>query len=443
MTGPNFRKYSYIYEYFGNGQKLKLNLLVFFLIVFPFIKVFTDFYFVYHVDNPLLPWSIFNFLSLTGCIFILLLHEKRYSFGLLVSIVVVIILLSLNYLLAEMASPKWLANWLGFLIIFTVLVQVIKTLTNAEMYMLQVRFTNTVIFVIVIFTIVTLYAFLIEPWYMEPRLFNYYVFEDRNQIHRLYRDKVGIYKQQFGIFSLMLISFTFTHWKLMSNRVKIVFMTFFMVNLIAIIGVRTAILGSLVGVFSFYFLKNNFRKFMALMIGVTISLLIYQYWTEVMLVVEIAYDRLPALQFAVNSMTQNLFGLGNGAYTVYVEANNDRLLAQFGSDLMEQHGLFWKAPESDLVYFIASWGILSVFFFGFLGYLVVNAVKLYHFHPSLYPIERHLVVFAVLLIFMGISEDNAGELTWWIFVSSLFGVILRRKDEIKEQHENHTENLPA
>lgn len=131
-------------------------------------------------------------------------------------------------------------------------------------------------------------------------------------------------------------------------------------------------------------------------------------------------------------MTQNIFGLGNGAYTIYVEANNDQLLEQFGSELMEQHGLFWKAPESDLVYFIASWGILSVVFFGFLGYLVVYAVKLYHFHPSLFPLERHLVIFTVLLIFMGISEDNAGELTWWIFVSSLFGVILRRKDELEE-----------
>lgn len=438
MTGPNFRKYSFINEHFGKVQKLKLNLLVFFLIIFPFIKVFTDFYFIYHVDDPLLPWSIFNYISLAGCVFMLLLHEKKYSFGLILSIVVVIVLLVLNYLLADMASPKWMVNWLGFLIVFAVLVQVIKTLTDAEMYMLQVKFTNVVIIVVVIFTILTLYAILIEPWYMEPRLFNYYVFEDRNQIHRLYRDKIGSYKQQYGIFALMLISFTFTHWKLMSKRVKIVFITFFAVNLIAITGVRTAILGSFVGVLCFYFLKNNFRRFFALMIGLGFSLVIYQYWTEVILIVEIAYDRLPALQFAINSMTQNIFGLGNGAYTVYVEANNDQLLEQFGSELMEQHGLFWKAPESDLVYFIASWGILSIVFFGFLGYLVMYAVRLYHFHPTLLPIERHLVIFTVLLIFMGISEDNAGELTWWIFVSSLFGVILRRKDELEELQSKKT-----
>lgn len=432
MIQEAYKQYTFVYSSFTLAQKLKLNLLVFFLIIFPFIKVFTDYYYVIIVDNPLLPWSLFNFFSVALCGVILILHQKKYAYGLIITVSSVLVLMLINFFFAEMASPKWMINWMGFLLLFVTVVQMVKTLTDAEIYMLQIKFTVAAVIIIGLFTLLTLYALLIEPWYLEPRLFNYYVFEDRNQIHRLYRDLIGTNKQHFGIFAVMLISLTVTHWKVLPKGVRVLLIFFYSVNLIAIVGVRTAILGSMVGVMAFYFLKNNFRKMIALLLALSVILLVIQYWTEVMLVVEIAYDRLPALQFAIHMMTQNFFGLGNGAYTIYVEANNDQLLSQFGSELMERHGLFWKAPESDLVYFIASWGVKSIFFFGFLGYLVVHAVRLFHRHGSLYPLEKHILVFTVLLIFMGISEDNAGELTWWIFISALFGVILRRKDEVEK-----------
>lgn len=422
----DYNRYSYIYNYFSFAQRYKIKLLVFFLLVYPFIKVFTDYYYVIHVTDPLLVWSAFNFIALTGCLVAFLLCKKEFSLRLILVACSIVVLLIANYFLAEMAQIKWAFNWLGFLLIFIVVSQLMKSLSDAEMYILQIKLINGFMIVVFLFTVMTFYALIIEPWYMNPALFNYYVFEDRNQIHSLYRYFIGSNKQHFGIFTLIISSFAFTHWKVLSNRAKIIFTSFFIVNLVAIVGVRTVILGAMVGVMAFYFLKNSLRKIFALLLFLFFVLIIYIYWFEILDVVILLYDRFPALQFAINSMTQNVFGLGNGAYTVYVTENNDRLLAQFGSDLMERHGLFWKAPESDLVYFIASWGVLSVVFFAFLGFLVYKASNLYHFNVFLFPVERYILVFTVLLIFMGISEDNAGELTWWIFISSIFGVILRR-----------------
>lgn len=422
----DYNRYSYINSYFTPGQKYKIYLLVFFLVIYPFIKVFSSYQYLIPVADPLFIWSVFNFIAILGCFLAFLLHEKEYSLRVILVAISIITLMVANYFLSEMAQVKWLFNWLGFLFIFAVVAQLVKSLTDAEMYILQIKLISVFKIVIGLLTVLTFYALVIEPWYMDARLFNYYVFEERNHIHALYRYHIGSNKQHFGIFSLLISTFVFTHWKMLSKKVQFLVIIFFTVNLVAIIGVRTVILSSIVGIMALYFLKNGLRKLLAFLIGILSLLILYIYWSEIVDVIILLYDRFPALNFAVNAMTENVFGIGNGAYTIYVLENNDRLLAQFGSELMERHGLFWKAPESDLVYFIASWGILSIFFFAFLGFLIFRAAKLYHFEPSLFPIEKFVLVFTVLLVFMGISEDNAGELTWWVFVSSLFGIIQRR-----------------
>lgn len=423
----NYKKYYFIYDYFSIGQKYKLNLLLFLLLVYPFFKVFTDFYFIIRVDDPLFPWTVFNFLSVIGCLIAFVIHQKEYSLKLILTVSSIIILLVLNLLLAEMAQVKWVFNWLGFLFVFATVAQLLKSLTDAEMYIFQIKFIKVLSVLVFILTLLTFYALIIEPWYTDPAFIKYYIFDDRNQIHSLYRFHIGSNKQHFGIFSLIISTFVFTHWKILNNKVRLLFITFFTINLVAIIGVRTVILSSMISILAFYFLKNKLRKLLALLIASLLFLVLYIYWNEIIDLIILLYDRFPALNFAVNAMTENVFGLGNGAYSTYVLENNDRLLTQFGSELMERHGHFWSAPESDLVYFVASWGVLSIIFFGFLGFLIFRAAHLYHYNWFLFPVEKFILIFTVFLIFMGISEDNAGALTWWVFVASIFGVILRRQ----------------
>lgn len=427
LTLLDHTMYDYIQKYLSFGQRYKIIFLVSLFVVFPFIRMFSNYFYAFDLPFSIPLFSILNYSAIIGCGLAFLLHRKEYSLGSLLTVVTVILLLMANFFLAEMAQINWAINWLGFMFMFLIISQLLKNLTDAEIYVLQIKLIKVFSVIIFLFTIMTLYALIMEPWYLDPRYFNYYVFEDRNQIHRLYRDYIGTHKQHFGIFSLIIFSFLFTHWKIMANKARLIFIAFVTINIVAIFGVRTLILASTVGMLAFYFLKNSTRKTFAFLIFLFFSLTLYMYRVELYDTVVILYDRLPSLQFAFDAATQNLFGLGNGGYAIFVEENNERLLAQFGSDLMERHGVFWKAPESDLVYFIASWGILSIIFFSFLGFLIFRAVTLFHHNKSLYPIERLILLCTVLLILTGFSNDNAGKLTWWIYVSSLFGVILRSK----------------
>ncbi len=420
----DYKNYLHVNSYLSAGQKYKIFLLIFLFLLFPFFRFFTDFYFLIPVNDPLLPWSIFNFIALMGCATALVLHRKEYSERVLISFAVAFLIVIFNYFFAEMAQLKSAMNWVGFLIMFLVIAQVMKSFSEPEMIMLQVRSMQMVKFLLIVLTILTIYALLIEPWYLGPRLY-YYVFEDRNQIHNLYRYHIGGNKQHFAILATILITFVVTHWKYLSAGIKTVFIIFILFNIPAIVGVRTMILGAIVASLAFFFLKNRIRLVFAILIALMVILLVIQYSNELFLIIELSYDRLPALRVSVDAMTQNIFGLGNGAYTIYVLENNDMLLATFGSELMERHGHFWRAPESDIVYFIASFGVFSIVFFAFLGYLIVKGIHLVYHNDSIYPVERALVIHSLIMIFYGISSDYAGKLTWWIFISLLFGIILR------------------
>jgi hypothetical protein len=39
-----------------------------------------------------------------------------------------------------------------------------------------------------------------------------------------------------------------------------------------------------------------------------------------------------------------------------------------------------------------------------------------------------MLLMAGSMIFMGVSQDNAGMLTWWVYMAAGFGVILRHRD---------------
>ena len=158
----------------------------------------------------------------------------------------------------------------------------------------------------------------------------------------------------------------------------------------------------------------------------------YVNWNFIEPILYIAYDRLPSLKFAFGYSSEHFFGLGNGGYHKYVGANNDKIVSNYGSEMMLMSGNFWIAPESDLVYFVASWGIFSFIFF-YLFYFIINK-SAYIFHSSnnkITTIENILVIMSSTIIFMGISEDFAGKLDWFIFLSFGLGIIIKHSYEKK------------
>lgn len=371
-------QFSYIYNDFSLGQRVKIHYLLFLIIIYPFLRVFQNYFYVIPVENHLFIWSVFNYLIFIATLVVLTINEKRYSSSIITVVSVAVILLFINLIFAEMASLKWAANWIGFIFIFTAVAQIFKSMTDGEMYIFQLKVLSLMKWIAVLFLGIIILSLILEPWYLDPRLFEYYALQSQNHLISMYRNTVGVFKQTFGVFLLFLIGYAFTHWHLLRKRQRFILLLFFLINLPAMFGVRTLILSLIVGSLVLFFLKNKFRLFVGILMFLVVVIQVYLNWAQIYIIIETLYDRLPSLQFAVSTMTTNLFGLGNGAYHIYAEENNARLLAQFGSELMEFDGVFWIAPESDLVYFIASWGILSVLFFTFFAYIIVVGTNLFH-----------------------------------------------------------------
>jgi hypothetical protein len=212
-------------------------------------------------------------------------------------------------------------------------------------------------------------------------------------------------------------------WPELKSKDRILFIIIFLTLIPSLIFIRTFLL-SIFLVFTFlYFTKSRLGK--AMIFFSLVTFFIYLGNTEnILKIIEDNYDRLPSLKFAWSVMTDNIFGLGNGGYHIYIEKYETQILAMFGSEKMIELNGFWLAPESDLVYFIASWGILSVLFFIYFIFVLIKGSDFIHSNKLL-PIEKGILMVTFSTIFAGISQDNAGGLLWWSYMAAGSGVLLR------------------
>ena len=408
-------------------RKLTILILVGIILLIPYMILFSHLDEVLVFYNSGLVYSFLSFSYLLGALLIFLFRPKNFSSRILFFGLLSILLVVVNLQFSLMAVPKIVLNWIGFTLIALIIAQTVVSLSDAEMYVLQVKAINFFKYLILILTLAMLVVWTFEKWYLDPALFQYYVIDNQNQMMWLLRTNIGLQKQGFGLFLFLTVAITLTHWKLFTGKTKMLILLFLFINLPFFWGIRTLLLGlMLVGLWLF-FLKNSNRMAIAGILVLQIILIFFYYQDEIMMIIALLYDRLPSVQFAVSSMTEHIFGIGMGAYHIYVREHNERLLNLFGSDTMIEREVFWDAPESDIVYFIASWGILAVFFFCFLVKICFDSTKVIHWSDNIFPIEKAFLITAIGLIFMGISQDFAGKLQWCIYVPLAIGIILRHK----------------
>ena len=404
-------------------QQYRVNLLLYALVIIQFLNIFGQLADVSSIFESLNLSQIFNYTALLGCAYLFLRQKANFSVQLLVSLAILLAMLIMNYLLAPLASLKWFFNWLGFIFVSLMIVQIVKSITDAEMQSLQTKSLTLVKLILIFLASLVAFAWLtnISDFVMN------FLSNDTSQTISILSKNLGIEKQALGTLLMFLALLALMHWSILPKSTRILFFITLLIILPAMLGIRTLWLGLFLSAVWVYFTKYHSRMvFVCVSIPIALVIfLVYQF--EVMIFVSEIYDRLPSLQFAWSAMTSNLFGLGNGGYHGFVQANNDTINAMFGSERMLEYGLFWAAPESDLVYFIASWGIFSVFFFVFFGYILVRGGRVFHRKIGLLPIERLMLLMAGAMIFMGVSQDNAGMLTWWVYLAAGFGVILRHR----------------
>ena len=411
----------------SKAGKTKISFVLFLVIIYPFINIFGYLGFVSPVFEDFSIYSYMNYFSFIFATYVLLNEKKiKFSKHALMLSGFLVVMLGFNYVVTPLASIKWLINWLGFIYISLVLVQLIKNFTKFELLLLQTKFLKWMRSLLVMLSIAMAITHLANFEFLIDNLATF----AGDQISSIATYSLGIDKQALGSLYQILFVSIIIFWSKLKNKDRTLFVIMFVTLIPTVMFIRTFLLSMFLVFIYLYLTKSALRKIvmffclLLFVVGVIVS-------TDIINFVQNNYDRLPSLKFAWSAMTENIFGLGNGGYHIYVEKHNSEIVALFGSEKMIEINGFWGAPESDLVYFIASWGILSVFFFLYFVYVLIKGVDLFHNNKKLLPIEKAMLLMMFSFIFSGISQDNAGSLVWWVYMAAGSGVVLRQLRESK------------
>jgi hypothetical protein len=372
--------------------------------------------------------SYFNYFALTFSALVFLL-KNRPSFsraGALISLFI-IFLLFFNYFLTALASEKWLLNWLGYLFISVVLIGTLSSLDENKLELLNRKYIKYVVTISTILSSLFFFTWLLDF----TSFFNHLVNYRHNNVIALLTYSIGLEKQAAGTMMGLILITCILSWNCLTPIQRGLMVVNLLVFLPVLMGIRTLHLALALTLFFLLAWRNQSRKIGAVFIFIACLCLLVFYLEPVLVIIELYYDRFPSLMFAWSMMTESWLGLGNGGYHLYVLEYNDKIVSTFGSERMIERNYFWVAPESDLVYFMASWGVLSVFFFAGFVWLLARVARLLSSKVYLYPFERTVLIMSCFMIFSGISQDNSGKLIWWVYLAAGLGILIRHQRRSK------------
>lgn len=394
------------------------------IVIFPFLGVFGQ---LGHV-SPVL--DDFTFKRYTAWFAVLLAgylwligKELRFPTGLLWIAATLLGILVVNYALGSHAQAKWLFNWTGFIFFTLFFCRALCNLTHEEVRFWQARCIRWLFWLVSALTV----ALSITWARNSGDLWTFILEAQFNNIIAILTSALGIDKQALGLFCGVAVILLATCWKELTRKERLIAVAAGIVMAPALVGIRSMWLGLFLCSVWVVLGKSRPRRLLGYAMLIGLVGIVAGFNQRIIELLEFGFDRLPSIRFAWFAMTERWFGLGNGGYHLYVEQNHQSLVGLFGTERMLEAKRFWEAPESDVVYFLASWGVLSIPFFGYFVWSLHRGAKLLTSKRELWPIERASICAMAFMIFVGISQDNAGELIWWTFMGAGLGVILRHR----------------
>ncbi len=393
-----------------NG-KLVAFVISLFLIVFPFAIAFPDVFDDSSQMDRVQNWTLFI------CTLLFLGSYRRgFNIRILAIHILLLFVYIINYMFAYFSNTSWLLNSFAFLS-FSLMFSHIFLNCNEVLIRRLDHYVNFLVLSISFALIIMFYWGAI----FIPDYFN--LSYERNIIINEFNAKFGLYKQTFGYLFSLIIIWNFVYWGVMSPRRKAVFIVLAFAATPIFLGIRTSILGLCL----LFLLINIGKNYLTFALVLSSLLMIWPsviYSDDLMILIELFYDRLPSVKFGFDQLSS--FGVGNGGYHFYAAEFSDALFNKYASGIMLLHGGFWVAPESDLAYFMASFGFLSIVFLMLYLYIINNGLKAIDYYKIRgYRIFVVILLYFILLIFEGISEDYAGHAGWWIYLSASIGLVSR------------------
>ena len=407
------------------NRKFRVGVLSLLLVLYPFLLIFGRAGVDRAAENTLFP--LYNYAALTLAVMVHLMVKTPLPKSVFEVAAVLASMLLINYGVTDYASLKWLFNWFGFIFLSVVIASSIVSLGQIEFIMLQRYCSHLIKSILLIIS-----AIMITTWSNEVDFLLENIFVKPNNVIHLLTVSFGLEKQALGVCFGIILSFGFFFWRTWGAATKLLLIATLILSLPALIGIRTLYLGLVLASAWYYLAKNPSIRYALFFASVPLITIAGHYLDELIDYFINSYDRFHSLNLSVSTLFSKPLGIGNGGYTQFIEDNEAWILPQFGSDLQLAQDAFWKAPESDLVYLFASWGILAVFFFAFYARLLWSGQTILRIR-NLQPIERALIFVSWVMIFMGISQDNAGSIVWWVYMAAAYGVILRHRSVIRSR----------
>lgn len=409
----------------GVSEHTHQKLLGALLVIFPLAMVFTNGVggdgvsgnnFSSVVNYAALLWALqINFLPRTIC---LKNFSPRQEPSLYLLVLLLLVTYSLNFIAAEYASGKWFINTIGYIFIFSSIVVSLERLDDVGMANIHFGVDRAVATSMVLLLAMNLAIVFLDTY----RFFNAVQANDSTSILFLWTKYFYVSKPPICLLFLIIVLWHAVNWLYLSFKRQLFFIVFFIVTYPLWIGIRTLGL-SLLLVLAYWAIQKRLWIRMAALAALPLCAIgVVLNWQWSLEVVNKYYDRLPSLMFAVDVFINNPPGLGNGGYHVFVKEFNNSILARFGRADMGY--FFWPSPESDLVYFIASFGWLSIIFFGIFIVMLVKGGQVLR-GSAMLPVEKFLFLSSISILFAGISQYNAGLLIWWIYMAAGIAILIR------------------
>jgi len=407
-----------------SSKFLSIYLLTILIVFIPFINSFSL------IDDNIN--QFLNYTSLVICLCIFFLNRNKIiSKEILIFLLITVIFLIINYLFTDYASFKWLINWLGFLVILTSTYLIFFNFNYEKLNLLNKFVKKNLFILIIFFSILNIYL-IIQNYNL---ILNFFKNGDFNQIISLYMFDYGLYKQKFGFFMIIFLLFPF----IFKNEIKKVSYFFLLLSLLLFlpifIGIRSLLLGLSLFCILFFYSKTSshmrFLIFLFLLLVIVLFFAFIDYKIFLTNLYEFSEPRSNLFLASLYILDLNILGIGNGGFANFVNENQFFLLNNFGSEKMIAQKTFPNSPESDLIFFISSWGILSLFFFYIILRIIIKSFNLLlNYSENITCVEKLLITSTIILFFMGISEDFNSLVVWWIFAGTSLGIIDRYENKL-------------
>jgi len=411
--------------------------LVILLVILPFLALFRGHEGIESVV-PLIPNYILNY----GAILLAVVLFHRCVGRIRPDVLGIVVLFALTYLINFMANPhanpKLLLNSLGFMFVFLSVAAAILRLSDTSRMAIEKKFDSAVFVILVCLSLIFLATIVANA----SSILDFFLGGTHNNSMWLLTTHFTVSKQALGNLLILLVMWCLCSWGSLSARRKRLFVACIILGFPFWIAIRTFYFSlAFLAITLFVFrTRQLITRYLVICLSVVGGVFVVGYRSTIYEHVDKYYNRLPGMLFAVDTLKEHPMGLGNGAYHVFVDNNYDVLAREY---LYGGRRKFARAPESDLTYFVWSFGVLSVVFFGFYVHLLYRCARILLKCP-LSRLEKFLILASLTIMFAGFGQDNAGGLLWWVYMAAGFATSLRYSDRPSFERTHiptHTEML--